>query len=201
MIRTRSLLAELERLTRRFTSELLPIIGPQEDIPAPDMATNEQTMAWMMDTYSMQRGYAVPEIVTGKADLDRRVGLPARGDRRRGRHGDRARLRPTRLDACRSAVCRPGLRERRWSGGRRASRARGERGRRFGRLGWSSHARPDSTSRAAMRTCRPRLARGLRRRRTDHERGAARARAATSSCSPPERIRSPRRTPITSARG
>ena len=57
---------ELERLTRRFTSELLPIIGPQEDIPAPDMATNEQTMAWMMDTYSMQKGYAVPEIVTGK---------------------------------------------------------------------------------------------------------------------------------------
>jgi len=59
-------LGELERLTRRFTSELLPVIGPQEDIPAPDMATNEQTMAWMMDTYSMQRGYAVPEIVTGK---------------------------------------------------------------------------------------------------------------------------------------
>ncbi|HSG13141.1 MAG TPA: Glu/Leu/Phe/Val dehydrogenase [Gaiellaceae bacterium] len=57
---------ELERLTRRFTSELLPVIGPKEDIPAPDMATNEQTMAWMMDTYSMQRGYAVPEIVTGK---------------------------------------------------------------------------------------------------------------------------------------
>jgi glutamate dehydrogenase (NAD(P)+) len=58
--------AEIERLTRRFTSELLPMIGPQEDIPAPDMATNEQTMAWMMDTYSMQMGYAVPEIVTGK---------------------------------------------------------------------------------------------------------------------------------------
>src|SRR5881409_2302532 len=57
---------ELQKLTRRFTSELLPIIGPQEDIPAPDMATNEQTMAWMMDTYSMQKGYAVPEIVTGK---------------------------------------------------------------------------------------------------------------------------------------
>jgi glutamate dehydrogenase (NAD(P)+) len=57
---------ELQRLTRRFTSELLPVIGPQEDIPAPDMATNEQTMAWMMDTYSMQKGYAVPEIVTGK---------------------------------------------------------------------------------------------------------------------------------------
>jgi glutamate dehydrogenase (NAD(P)+) len=57
---------EIEGLTRRFTSELLPIIGPQEDIPAPDMATNEQTMAWMMDTYSMQVGHAVPEIVTGK---------------------------------------------------------------------------------------------------------------------------------------
>jgi glutamate dehydrogenase (NAD(P)+) len=58
--------AEIQRLTRRYTSELLPVIGPQEDIPAPDMATNEQTMAWMMDTYSMQKGYAVPEIVTGK---------------------------------------------------------------------------------------------------------------------------------------
>jgi glutamate dehydrogenase (NAD(P)+) len=57
---------ERERLTRRFTSELLPIIGPQRDIPAPDMATDEQTMAWMMDTYSMQVGHAVPEIVTGK---------------------------------------------------------------------------------------------------------------------------------------
>jgi glutamate dehydrogenase (NAD(P)+) len=57
---------EVQRLTRRYTSELLPIIGPQQDIPAPDMATNEKTMAWMMDTYSMQMGYAVPEIVTGK---------------------------------------------------------------------------------------------------------------------------------------
>jgi glutamate dehydrogenase (NAD(P)+) len=57
---------ELEGLTRRFTSELLPLIGPQKDIPAPDMATDEQTMAWMMDTYSMQVGHAVPEIVTGK---------------------------------------------------------------------------------------------------------------------------------------
>jgi glutamate dehydrogenase (NAD(P)+) len=59
-------LRELERLTRRYTSELMGVIGPQEDIPAPDMATNEQTMAWMMDTYSMQVGHAVPEIVTGK---------------------------------------------------------------------------------------------------------------------------------------
>jgi glutamate dehydrogenase (NAD(P)+) len=58
--------AELQRITRRYTNELRGVIGPQEDIPAPDMATNEQTMAWMMDTYSMQVGYAVPEIVTGK---------------------------------------------------------------------------------------------------------------------------------------
>jgi glutamate dehydrogenase (NAD(P)+) len=57
---------ELARVTRRFTAELASFIGPQQDIPAPDMATNEQTMAWMMDTYSMQKGYAVPEIVTGK---------------------------------------------------------------------------------------------------------------------------------------
>jgi glutamate dehydrogenase (NAD(P)+) len=58
--------AELRRLTRRFTADLAPFIGPAQDIPAPDMATNEQTMAWMMDTYSVQKGYAVPEIVTGK---------------------------------------------------------------------------------------------------------------------------------------
>jgi glutamate dehydrogenase (NAD(P)+) len=57
---------ELSRVTRRFTAELAPFIGPGLDIPAPDMATNEQTMAWMMDTYSMQQGYAVPEVVTGK---------------------------------------------------------------------------------------------------------------------------------------
>jgi glutamate dehydrogenase (NAD(P)+) len=59
-------LDELQRLTRRYTIELLPVIGPEKDIPAPDMATNEQTMAWMMDTYSMQIGHAVPEVVTGK---------------------------------------------------------------------------------------------------------------------------------------
>ena len=57
---------ELERLTRRYTVELRPVIGPEEDIPAPDMATNEKTMAWIMDTYSMVEGHAVPEIVTGK---------------------------------------------------------------------------------------------------------------------------------------
>ncbi len=57
---------ELERVTRRYTQELIPFIGPQIDIPAPDMGTNEQTMAWMMDTYSLQTGHCVPAVVTGK---------------------------------------------------------------------------------------------------------------------------------------
>jgi glutamate dehydrogenase (NAD(P)+) len=57
---------ELERLTRRYTEEVLPIIGPRVDVMAPDMGTDEQTMAWIMDTYSMKIGYACPEIVTGK---------------------------------------------------------------------------------------------------------------------------------------
>lgn len=57
---------ELERLTRRFTQEIIPFIGPQIDIPAPDVGTNEQTMAWMMDTYSNDVGHSVPGVVTGK---------------------------------------------------------------------------------------------------------------------------------------
>src|SRR6516164_5114749 len=58
--------SELERLTRRFTVEVLPVIGPRVDVMAPDMGTDEQTMAWIYDTYSMSVGYACPEIVTGK---------------------------------------------------------------------------------------------------------------------------------------
>jgi glutamate dehydrogenase/leucine dehydrogenase len=58
--------SELERMTRRFFSEILPIIGPDRDIPAPDMYTNAQTMAWMMDTYSMTVGYSSLGVVTGK---------------------------------------------------------------------------------------------------------------------------------------
>lgn len=57
---------ELEGLTRRYTTEIALLIGPDSDIPAPDMYTNSQTMAWMMDTYSMHRGYSVPGVVTGK---------------------------------------------------------------------------------------------------------------------------------------
>jgi glutamate dehydrogenase (NAD(P)+) len=58
--------AELQRVTRRFTMEIINVIGPDTDIPAPDLGTNEQVMAWMMDTYSQHVGHAVPAIVTGK---------------------------------------------------------------------------------------------------------------------------------------
>jgi glutamate dehydrogenase (NAD(P)+) len=58
--------SELERVTRRYTSEILPIIGPEIDIPAPDIGTDEQTMAWIMDTYSASVGHTVPGVVTGK---------------------------------------------------------------------------------------------------------------------------------------
>ncbi|MFI7493540.1 Glu/Leu/Phe/Val dehydrogenase [Kocuria sp. M4R2S49] len=57
---------ELERVTRRYTTEILPIIGPERDIPAPDIGTDEQTMAWMMDTYSVSVGHTAPGVVTGK---------------------------------------------------------------------------------------------------------------------------------------
>jgi glutamate dehydrogenase (NAD(P)+) len=57
---------ELERLTRRYTQEMIPFIGEKVDVMAPDMGTNEQTMAWIMDTYSVHTGYTVPSIVTGK---------------------------------------------------------------------------------------------------------------------------------------
>jgi glutamate dehydrogenase (NAD(P)+) len=58
--------AELERMTRRYTTEISVLIGPDSDIPAPDMNTNPQIMAWMMDTYSMHQGYSIPAVITGK---------------------------------------------------------------------------------------------------------------------------------------
>lgn len=59
-------LSELERVTRRYISMIFPLIGPLVDIPAPDMYTDSQTMAWILDTYSQIKGYKVPEVVTGK---------------------------------------------------------------------------------------------------------------------------------------
>jgi glutamate dehydrogenase (NAD(P)+) len=58
--------AELERVTRRYTSEIMPMIGPERDIMAPDLGTDAQTMAWVMDTYSVNQGYTIPGVVTGK---------------------------------------------------------------------------------------------------------------------------------------
>jgi glutamate dehydrogenase (NAD(P)+) len=57
---------ELQRLTRRYAAEIFPLIGPEKDVPAPDVGTDAQVMAWIMDTYSQQVGYAVPGVVTGK---------------------------------------------------------------------------------------------------------------------------------------
>jgi glutamate dehydrogenase (NAD(P)+) len=57
---------ELQRITRRYTSEIIEMIGPDRDIPGPDLGTDEQVMAWIMDTYSQQKGFAVPGVVTGK---------------------------------------------------------------------------------------------------------------------------------------
>jgi glutamate dehydrogenase (NAD(P)+) len=57
---------ELERVTRRYASEIMPLVGPEKDIPAPDVGTDEQTMAWFMDTYSIHSGYTVTGVVTGK---------------------------------------------------------------------------------------------------------------------------------------
>jgi glutamate dehydrogenase (NAD(P)+) len=58
--------SELQRITRRYTSEIIEMIGPDTDIPAPDLGTDEQVMAWIMDTYSQQKGHTVPGVVTGK---------------------------------------------------------------------------------------------------------------------------------------
>ncbi|MCL2831927.1 MAG: Glu/Leu/Phe/Val dehydrogenase [Treponema sp.] len=69
--------AELERMTRRFTAMIAPLLGPERDIPAPDINTNAEIMAWIMDTYSMLKGYAVPGVVTGKPlDIGGSLGRP-----------------------------------------------------------------------------------------------------------------------------
>ena len=107
-------MGEVERMTRRYTSELIEFIGPEKDVPAPDVNTNEQIMAWMMDTYSMHMRQTVTAVVTGKADQHRRLartprshrprrddrlrrGLPEAGSRSRTRSRHRAGLRQRRL--------------------------------------------------------------------------------------------------------
>ena len=78
-------LSELENLSRRYMQEMIPFVGPSVDVMAPDMGTNEQVMAWFMDTYSMYQGVTVPEIVTGKPVGTGGTLGPARGDRPRRR--------------------------------------------------------------------------------------------------------------------
>ena len=156
--------AELERLTRRFTSELLEVIGPQTDIPAPDMATNEQTMAWMMDTYSMQVGHAVPGGRDREADLGRRLDLPARGDGRRRRDDDGARVSPARARAREQRCVVQGFGN---VGGVAASELHDKgRDRRRGlrHLGRRPRRGGPRRSGAARVRRRARLARGIRRR-------------------------------------
>ena len=76
-------MGELERMTRRYTAELIEFIGPEKDVPAPDVNTNEQIMAWMMDTYSMHMRQTVTAVVTGKPHQHWRLARPPRSHRPR----------------------------------------------------------------------------------------------------------------------
>ena len=87
---------ELEGLTRRFFTEIEVLVGPEKDIPAPDVNTNAQVMAWIMDTYSMHAGLHGPGRRHRQADQPRRVGGPQRGDRPRLRLHDRRGVAPPR---------------------------------------------------------------------------------------------------------
>ncbi len=139
---------ELERITRRFAAELLPVLGPDVDIPAPDMGTGEREMAWIYDTYSQSVGYAVPAVVTGKpVALGGTVGREKR-DRSRRRLRDRVHVRGARLVAARVPLRRAGLRQRRL-GGRAGTARPGRQGDRRER-----HPRRDHASRTAW-TSRP----------------------------------------------
>jgi glutamate dehydrogenase (NAD(P)+) len=69
---------EIERITRRYAAELIPVVGPKQDIPAPDIGTDEREMAWFMDTYSQQIGYSVPDVVTGKPEALGGIGVRRR---------------------------------------------------------------------------------------------------------------------------
>ncbi len=189
---------ETEALTRRFATELEVLIGPDSDIPAPDVGTNAQTMAWIMDTVSMHRGYSVPGVVTGKpmaiggsngrADATgqgvvymieeaagRRLGTPAGGHDRRG----------------------PGLRQR-WRGdGPTPPPGRGPRRRDLG------HRRRRLPRGRPRRALPPPLHAGARhagrctRNRADRRTTTSSGWTWTSWCSPPWRARSPPRTPGT----
>ena len=127
-------LKELEGLTRRYATEISILIGPEKDIPAPDVNTNAQTMAWIMDTYSMHNGLHGPRRRHRQADRARRLRGPQRGHRPRRRLLHRRGRRATSGLTSRTATRRrPGLRQRRLDR-RQAHPRRGLHGRRRVRL-------------------------------------------------------------------
>ena len=143
----RSQLGEKERITRRFTEEVLTIIGPRVDVMAPDMGTDEQTMAWIYDTYSMKVGYACPEIVTGKpVELGGCVGRREATGRGVVYCILRA-LAELDIHAGGGDGRRAGVRERRLGDVRRAAPARGQGDRRRRPVRGRSATRRASTSR------------------------------------------------------
>ena len=183
---------ELEGLTRRYTTEISVLIGPEKDIPAPDLNTNAQVMAWIMDTYSMHVGYTVPGVVTGKpislGGSEGRVEATGRGAvvtiTEAARHIG--------LDMIGATVAVQGFGNAGRDGrvaarGDRRARRRGQRlGRRHRR------ATTGSTSRAVRAwKARARHGRRLPGRAPDQQRGAPRAAASTSSRPPPSRASSP----------
>ena len=147
---------ELERITRRYTAELMDVFGPERDVPAPDVGTDSQTMAWVMDTYSMHVGHTVTSVVTGKPDLPRRLARTRRGDRpRRHDRGPRG-LPRARNPARRLARRGPGLRQRRLDLGQDVPRAGREGRRRLGHQRRHREPRRVSTSPRSSRTSRRR---------------------------------------------
>ena len=148
-------LTELERLTRRYAAEISIIIGPQSDIPAPDMGTDARVMAWIMDTYSMNQGYSVPGVVTGKplsiGGSQGRLEATGRGLL----YVTQEALRSSGPDPGRRRGRCPGLRQRRLDRGEAAARRRrqGRRGQRCRRRRLQAAAASPGTSCARRRSC------------------------------------------------
>ena len=186
---------ELERMTRRYTAELVEFIGPEKDVPAPDMNTNEQTMAWMMDTYSMHMRQTVTAVVTGKpinigGSRGRREatgrGIMIVCDEAVKKLGSQSRVHPRHRAGLRQRgiECRPP------DGG---SRLQSDRHR---RSGWRPGQQERNRRRSAVgippaQWHHPRLP-GRRRPRT---RPNCWSRSAKSSFRPPPKTRSPAATP------
>ena len=149
---TRMSKRELEALTRRYVAEIIDAIGPEKDVPAPDVNTNDQVMAWVMDTYSMHVGHTETAVVTGKpVEMGGSLGT-ARSDRprrddRHARGGQAPRLRHQGRDGR-----HPGLRQRRLGVGRPAGRHRREDRRRHRLEGRRLQRRRGSTSRSCSTT-------------------------------------------------